>query len=219
MSRVYNTLEEIRMKIAARCGFGGSAAASSVNAALLNSFIESAQLQIWEECNWNQLIKIADKTLGYEQNTLEYPADCDPDRVIEVSVQDGNVWRALQRGIDTCHRTYMDQLGVPMRWEMFSVAEFFPKADQVYNVRIRYVARPPRLTNDKDRVVIDDQLVFLHALANAKMHYRQPDAQSIAAQYQSLLTKLKGRARGKLVHRRGADNFDIDAMYSRPVRE
>jgi phage-related protein len=46
----------------------------------------------------------------------------------------------------------------------------------------------------------------LHALTNAKLHYKQQDGQSYANQLSAMITKLKGQNRGQAVHHREPDS-------------
>ena len=43
---------------------------------------------------------------------------------------------------------------------------------------------------------LDDEMILLHALANAKAHYRQPDAQIYQGQLNSLLGHIRGQSFG-----------------------
>ena len=62
---------------------------------------------------------------------------------------------------------------------------------------------------DNDRASLDDGLIFLHALTNAKLHYKQADGEAYANQLNAMLAKLKGKSRGQAVVSRG----DPDAVY------
>ncbi|MEX2964485.1 hypothetical protein [Microbulbifer sp. TYP-18] len=202
MARQYRTLEKLRQQLSARLGFGGQAGASSVNAPILNSFLYDAQQQLWEQVDWHHLIRFADKTVGYGQRLLEYPQDCDPERVLSVAVYDGVEWLPLARGIDWQHRDPLNTLDRPCRWEMADQLELHPQADRTYPLRIRYVRKPDRFEGEGDRASLNDNLIFLHALYNAKLHYRQPDADRYGAQLESELLQVKSRSRGRRVHRR-----------------
>jgi len=68
--------------------------------------------------------------------------------------------------------------GWPQRYEMRRCIELFPAPDHrgVF-LRIKGKFDLNRFTEDNDKTTIDADLVFLLALANAKAHFNQPDAQ------------------------------------------
>jgi hypothetical protein len=56
-----------------------------------------------------------------------------------------------------------------------------------------------------DVATLDDEMILLHALANAKAHYRQPDAETYKGQLDSLLASLRGQSFSSGgVYKRGA---------------
>lgn len=203
MARLYRTIEDLRTELAARLGFGGQVGAAAVNAAILNSFLQTAQDQIWQEVEFHHLVKAVTKTVGYDQTVIAYPNDCDPERILAVTVLDGEDWIPLHRGIEETDYTYSDDRDRPVRWEAYDKLEVWPQPDGEYQVKIRYQRTLDPFLNDGDRATIDDRLIFLHALASAKAHYRQPDADTYANQFSAMLLKVKSQARGKRVHARG----------------
>ena len=50
-----------------------------------------------------------------------------------------------------------------------------------------------------DRTSLPSEMVYLHALANAKLHYRQPDAPTYSTQLDNLMMQLKAKHRAKTV--------------------
>ena len=96
-----------------------------------------------------------------------------------------------------------DQQFQPSRYERFAQMEIWPAPDAIYTIRRYYIASPGRFTQDNDRASIDDQLIFLHAVTNAKIHYKQSDGQAYANQLNAMLEKLKAKNRGQSVISRG----------------
>lgn len=78
----------------------------------------------------------------------------------------------------------------------------YPKADQAYQVRIWFVQDLGRFTNNGDAASLDDEMILLHALANAKAHYRQPDAETYQGQLNAMLASLRGQSFTGAVYRR-----------------
>ena len=99
-----------------------------------------------------------------------------------------------------------DQQFQPSRYERYEQMEVWPAPDAAYTIRRYYVATPARFTQDNDRASIDDGLIFLHAVTNAKLHYKQADGEAYANQLNAMLDKLKSKNRGQAVFsRRGAE--------------
>ena len=114
----------------------------------------------------------------------------------------------------------MDTPGTPARFERLAQIVLWPKAVQIYTVRVWYVADLGRFTQDADRATLDDQMVLLHALATGKAHYRHPDAAMYEGQLAQLLASLRGRSFGvgaDGVVRRRAERDDDPLAGRRPL--
>lgn len=191
----YRTLGELRRTLMARCGMGGMGASGGANVALFDSFLSNGQAQLYWMQDWRHLIAYEDKTLGVDQNLLDYPDPCEANRrVLRVETVYNGQWRQLDEGIDTERWSTMDTLSYPTRYERFEQLLIYPKADQLYTIRVWYVKDLARFTETDDRASLDDEMVLLHALANAKAHYRQPDAATYQGQLNSLLASIRGQS-------------------------
>lgn len=188
----YRTLGELRADLLARCGMAaqGSAGTSQV---LMNSFLRNGQQQIYWAQDWKHLTWYEDKTLGAGQNLIDYPTTCARDRrVLRIETVFGGQWRRVPEGIRTEDWSNMETRGYPIRVDKLEQLLFYPKADQIYTVRVWHVRDLARFTQDADRATVDDELVFLHALANAKSHYRHPDAQQYQGQLADMMASVRG---------------------------
>lgn len=79
------------------------------------------------------------------------------------------------------------------RYQIDSVIRFDRPADRLYPMAVRGIADLTAFDDVDDRPQIDDNLVFLFALANAKAHYKRADAQTYADQFKELFNKLKSK--------------------------
>ena len=210
---IYRTLGELRSDLSRRLGFGAQGS-SGINSALLDSFLQNAQDQLFAAFEWRNLIKYDEKTTGVGQVNYDWATDCDPTHIREIAVYGGTRWVPMDEGITFAHRS-SDIPSRPCRYERYSQMEVWPEPDAAYTIRRYYVATPARFTQDNDRASIDDGLVFLHALTNAKLHYRQEDGQAYANQLNSMLEKLKSKNRGKAVVTRR----DVDSVYMARPRD
>jgi hypothetical protein len=198
----YRTLGELQSELLARLGMGAMGASGGANATLTASFLRNAQVQLYRMQDWRHLIDYEDKTLGTSQNLLDYPdtgtlgaGGCARDkRVLKVERVLSGQYVQLEEGIDTGMWDTMDTLSWPARFDRLAQIMIYPKADTTYTVRIWYVADLARFTQANDEASLDDEMILLHALANAKAHYRQPDAATYQGQLNTLLASLRGQS-------------------------
>jgi hypothetical protein len=190
----YRTLGDLRSELMARLGMGAQGA-SGASQVLMNSFLRNGQAQLYQAQDWKHLTQYAEKDLGVGQNLLDYPTACARDqRILCIDSYYSGQWRELKEGIDSEHWNTMDTLSYPFRFERFAQLLIYPKADQVYRVRFKFVADLARFEQDGDRASLDDEMILLHAVTNAKAHYRQPDASLYQGQLASLLASLRAKS-------------------------
>ncbi len=108
----------------------------------------------------------------------------DPMKTIEwVGVQDTrNVWYPLLEGIPPQLYTMITKPWRPARYAIRQAIEIYPSPDQTYFLWVRGHFGLLSFVNPTDTTTIDSELVLLQALANAKAHYGQPDANAVMAQ-------------------------------------
>lgn len=200
----YRTLDDLRTDLCARLGMAGMGASGGANQALFDSMLRNAQSQLYWNQEWKHLIAWEDKTIGVEQNQLDYPADCAQNRrILKIETVYNGQWRQLTEGIRTEDWNTMDTLSFPSQYERYEQVLIYPKADQVYTIRFWYIKDLTRFTENGDRASLDDEMILLHALANGKAHYRQPDAQAYQGQLNTMLGAQRGQSFGSNgVHRR-----------------
>lgn len=211
---LYRTLGDLRSELARRLGFGAMGSAG-INSGLLDSFLRNAQDQLCEQFDWRHLIKYDEKTTGVGQVLYDYATDCDPLRITEVAIWDGARWIPMKEGITFGMRSNSGSRTIPLHYERFTQFEVSPEPDAAYTIRRYYVASPTRFTQDNDRASIDDALILLHAIANAKLHYKQADGQGYGNQMQAMMRQIKAKNRGKAVFQRG----EPDAVYQTRPRD
>jgi hypothetical protein len=101
----------------------------------------------------------------------------DPRRVTWVGVSQGDdQWRPLRCGIAPVD--YIDGLtSIPEFYAIRQCIEIYPApAESTWKLRVRGHFGLLPLSADTDTTTIDAQAITLMALANAKAHYKQPDA-------------------------------------------
>jgi hypothetical protein len=107
----------------------------------------------------------------------------DPNKAIEwAGIQDTrNVWYPLIKGIPPQLYTMLENPWRPARYDIGRAIEVYPAPDQTYWLWIKGNLGLMSFVNDTDTTTLDSELVYLFALATAKAHYGQPDANNIAS--------------------------------------
>lgn len=205
----YRTLGELRTELRARLGMAATGSAAGQNQALLDSMLRNGQRQLYLAGGWKRLHRYEDKTIGVNQYLIDYPTAADPDRILQIAANIGSTdtpnWITLKEGITPQHYNTQALTGYPCRFQCYEQIELWPKNDVSRTLRLFYIKALDAFTTDGDRATLDDEMVLLHALVNAKLHYRQPDAQTYANQLEAILVNLKGLSWPKMVFNRTPD--------------
>lgn len=208
----FRTLGELRAELLARLGMGGMGASGGANTSLIDSFLRNGQSQLYRLQDWRHLTDFKDTTTGVGQNMYDYPTSgamgtvgCSRDkRILRVETNVGGQYVEIAEGISTSMWSTMDTRGQPACFERFAQILVYPKADAGYTLRVWFVADLLPFTQSDHVATLDDDMILLHAIANAKAHYRQPDAQIYQGQLDALLGSLRGQSFSQNgVYRRG----------------
>jgi hypothetical protein len=115
----------------------------------------------------------------------------DPRMVTWVGIsQDDNNWRPLQFGINPVRYSSIIN-AIPDSYEIRQCIEVWPgPPDNTWSLRIKGYFGLQQFENDNDATTVDYRAVFLLALANAKTHYGQPDANNYASQLTTFMGDL-----------------------------
>lgn len=197
VAKVYRTLGDLRSELNIRLGKGAMGAGAGTNQQLVDSHLRTAQSVLYQDFTWHTLIRYQDAPLGVGQYRMDYPSFMDAERLLQVGVNIGTGsenWAEVRRGINMQMYNTLDNRTYPRRFEQYDQIEFWPKADRAYTLRIWGVKALARFTEDNDRAMIDDDLVFLWALATLKAHYGQKDAQVVGNQVEKLRVRLRDRS-------------------------
>lgn len=222
-------LGDLRQELRDRLGLGSQGAESGPSTRIMNSFLRNAQVQLYLHYDWNELVTTTEFATGVGQINYTWPDNCDPDSIISVVLIDtvmttANRYR-LREGITHIHDEHSVPNDQPRRFERRAQLEIWPPPDRTtYNIELEYPARLGRFSIDQDLATIDEDIILLHAIANAKAHYQHPDAQTYASQLEVMLGKLKGREtgsekisrsgyRGRNSYGRFSDLEDYDYYY------
>ena len=196
------TMASLSSRLLVRLGFASQAAKPPPGmAALVQDFLTSAQtflyrryLQLHTKRMFRWKVNPGQRyysLLDNDENVLE---GVNPDyaKTIEwAGIQDSrNVWYPLIQGIPPQLYTMITKPWRPARYEIRGSIELYPAPDQTYWLWMKGHFGLMPFTLSTQSTTIDSELVFLHALANAKSHYGQPDANNIEAQANAYRAEL-----------------------------
>lgn len=216
------TMGEIITELRARLGMVTQGSASKANDQLMKSFVQEAHEYVFGELEppskrKKTTIKTQLGEIFYDWHNDIEDEDIDPGRVISVwIVIGGNIRTPLTQGITENDRSLTDFSEYPQKYDTLNgQIELWPIPDQEYDLVVEYTQERARFDRMSDRPSVPDRLVFLYALAQAKTHYRHPDAQASATTFQTMLNKEKARQRE---NRRYFANMPQDRMEPQVVR-
>jgi hypothetical protein len=188
------TLLTLRTRMMRRLGYSSQALNIPVAmAALIDDFLSSAQtflyrryLQLHTKRLFRWKVNPGQRFYSLKDNDEDVLCNfrMDPMKDIEwAGIQDSrNVWYPLIEGIPPQLYTMIDKPWRPARYEIRQCIELYPAPDQTYWLWLKGHFGLRAFAADEDQTTLDCELVFLHALANAKSHYGQPDANNVEAQ-------------------------------------
>lgn len=192
------TLGDMLTELRVRLGFVAQGPASKSNEPILKSFARDAVAYVWEELGHPERKRIArialkDDDRLYDFHDDEQDIDINPRDITALWVSEGSTRWGLARGISEPDRA-QDEHGTPRRWDFYNgQLEVYPVPDSGdRQLVVEYIDRTHRFEQMSDRCPLPSRLVFLYALANAKAHYHQNDAQAVASEFQQLLSRVRG---------------------------
>lgn len=144
------------------------------------------------------------------------PKLLDPYAINWVGVQRGTTRTQLRHGVPAQAIGYTTT-GWPTHYEINQGIELWPApATTEGTLLVKGRFKVTAFAVDADQPGIDDSMVYLLALANAKAHYRHPDANNYVQQMETLLANLVAgtHATARYVPGQGRD---ADMVYVRPM--
>jgi hypothetical protein len=196
------TMSSLSARILVRLGFSNQAANPPPGMALLvQDFLTSAQtylykryLQLHTKRFFRWKVNPGQRFYSLKDNDEDVLCNftMDPLKSIEwAGIQDTrNVWYPLIQGIPPQLYTMITKPWRPARYDIRQAIELYPAPDQTYWLWVKGHFGLTSFVNPTDTTTLDSELVFLHALANAKSHYGQPDANNIEAQANAYRAEL-----------------------------
>jgi len=185
----------------------GQTVGASANTPLLNGILHRSQVFLFKRMSDKERTTQDESVIAQTgQEKYDWPDTIDPKKTMEIWVEDTsdtdfNMYPMIE-GIERRH--YGQQSTVeqdrPRRYERRAQLEVWPLPDSnTYTFHIEGQLRLGAFSVDTDLATLDQDLILQLALANAKAHYRQPDANAIADQF---TLELKAENADNLGHQR-----------------
>lgn len=212
------TLDTLRAEVQIRLGFINAGSAAQAQRALIESMLQRAQEFLYAQVYMRELEAEADQTLNAGQVLYDWPTDMNRRKDFKLRALVNGQWQPLRVGIGPDQETISETgfRSYPQRYLDRAQIEVWPVPDQTYTLRIQYYKALARFTQANDVVTVPDDLVFMLALANAKSHFRQPDAEQYGAMATNMLRELRGAAHNGRRYIRGANKPE---SLPRPIVE
>jgi hypothetical protein len=195
----FQTLLQLRQRLMVRLGFGNQLANPPPGvAALCDSFLYDAQVLMYQRAPWllaNRFFSwpllAGVRLYDFPDNAEPCSAKLDPTKITRVAIVRDGIWYTMRGGIDIPQYGYDTIEGIPTQYAIRSCIEIWPKPDVTEgSLVIQGDMGLLPFTADSDTATINDTLIFLLALGNAKAHYRQPDADRYVQQAEVFLNNL-----------------------------
>jgi hypothetical protein len=193
LSPRYRTFGELMTELKARLGFVAQGPSSNNNRAVLTSFLQEGHDYLYGKLKPTPARKKATLTLQqgsylYDWHNDADDEDIDPRGVYAVwIIVSGDQREKMEQGITEYDRSLTSR-SHPTRYDTLNgQMEVWPVPDTPYDVIVEYTASQPRFSADSDRPGVPDRLILLYAIAQAKSHYRHPDAQAAGAIFTQML--------------------------------
>ncbi len=192
------TFGELLTELRARLGFVTQGSASKANEAVLKSYLQEAHEYVYGELDppalkMRSIVNLEANSNLYDWHDDKRDTPIEPGQVLSIWVKSSDTTRRqLSQGITEADRSNESIRAEPQKYDTIDgQLELYPIPDQAYELIIEHIAGKARFDRASDRPSVPDRLVFLYALANAKAHYRHPDAQVPAKAFEVMLGKAK----------------------------
>jgi hypothetical protein len=194
------TLGDLLTELRVRLGFIAQGSAVKNNEAALKSFLQEAHDYVYGELappvmRKKTAIRMLPNSYLYDWHNDIEGEDIEPGNVLSIWLKVSDTIREpVHQGITEADRAFSTMRQRPQKYDTLNgQLEVWPVPEREYDLIVEYTAGKSRFEQHGDRPSVPHRLVFLYALANAKAHYRQTDAQAPAKSFEMMLNKEKVR--------------------------
>ena len=192
------TFGECLTELKARLSFVAQGPSSNNNNPVLSSFLQEGHDYLYKKLKPTLARKKTTITITAGSFLYDFHNDIEDEYIDPASVRsvwiliDGVQRVQLTQGVSEADREFSES-SHPTRYDNLNgQIELWPIPDRIYPLVIEYIAPQPRFSQPADRPGVPDRLILLYAIANAKAHYRHPDAQAAGATFAEMLRIEQG---------------------------
>jgi hypothetical protein len=219
------TLKQLRDDLARRLGYGAQVDNLPPGMTeLLNSFLTEAQELLYRRYDvlrterfYSWALQEGVTLYDLDANAETCTKRLDPRKITWAGVEHMGIWYPLICGIPP--ELYSNNITGwrPSHYEIRQCIEVWPKpAATEGSLVIKGDFGLEAFAADTDKTTIDDRLVFLLALANAKAHYGKPDANNYVQQMETMLLGMVAGSHQTRKYIPGRESR-TDYVYTMPV--
>ena len=222
------TRATLRTRLLSMLGYGAQGSNPPPGMAeLLNNFLDMAQRKLYTRLTEYGWVRFFNWPLVKDVYLFDVPDNIDgcprklnPRKIQWVGIHKDGIYRPLAQGIDPSLYSHDIMAQWPTRYEIRQCIEIWPKpsSDGGYLVIKGGFGLDP-FNTDNSVTTVKSDLVFLQALADAKAHYRKPDAGNIQQQVEVMLSDIVagGHMTARYIPGRGRSTADPGWAYDWPV--
>ena len=222
------TRATLRTRLLSMLGYGAQDSNPPPGMAeLLNNFLDMAQRKLYTRLTEYGWVRFFNWPLVEGVYLFDVPDNIDgcprklnPRKIQWVGIHKDGIYRPLAQGIDPSLYSHDIMAQWPTRYEIRQCIEIWPKpsSDGGYLVIKGGFGLDP-FNTDSSVTTVKSDLVFLQALADAKAHYRKPDAGNIQQQVEVMLSDIVagGHMTARYIPGRGRSTADPGWAYDWPV--
>ena len=211
------TRKEVRRRMLARLGNATSDEQAQLVTEQYNEWIRAACEEVYTRCSWVRTQRESRADIGIDQRVINYPANCGPGNIMQISVWDAGAqrFRPLRRGIipqelddepvvEVGEPGSVAGRGMPTLYEAKDQIELWRRADQAYRLKIDHTINP-NFEGDNQVSIVDGELIILWAMADAYDFQGDQELAQIQRQkFANRLAELAGQEAPQVVIRRDA---------------
>ena len=222
------TRATLRTRLLSMLGYGAQGSNPPPGMAeLLNNFLDMAQRKLYTRLTEYGWVRFFNWPLVEGVYLFDVPDNIDgcprklnPRKIQWVGIHKDGIYRPLAQGIDPSLYSHDIMAQWPTRYEIRQCIEIWPKpsSDGGHLVIKGGFGLDP-FNTDSSVTTVKSDLVFLQALADAKAHYRKPDAGNIQQQVEVMLSDIVagGHMTARYIPGRGRSTADPGWAYDWPV--
>jgi hypothetical protein len=166
----------------------------------LHHILNRTQAWLWEKFDWPFAYIERDEQMVNGERYYGFDPEIDFGRITEANVRYSSSWRPLAYGIgvdqyNSSDPSDGDKQDPPTNWRHYEGNQFevwpMPSSNECV-VRFKAIKKLPKMVNDHDLALLDDNLIVLFAAAELLARAKSQDAQGKMSAANELFTKLKG---------------------------